>query len=617
MLPWGARLGPPRERRRRTAGVAIAFGVGALWLAASAVAGGVAAAANGARSIPAFQLPVPTLRQHARRGAAAPRRVRAACLGPGVLLLRAKADGGEPGDRRSGAEEAPEVDEIMEGIAQLQAGMAAIQAGLGKRASSVQESVQANVAASLTTVQDAVGAELYLEKMEKARDAVLQNIGIAELLVPEVEGPPFSLGTAVWLAGAAFDAYNDPKGGIVKSYNDGTKVSYSSSRALAQLHSGVLLIKLKSAKLTAGGGLFGSDSARCDPYVTVEVNGAVAETGIVKNTLSPEFDEMLVMYAGAVEEDTVRFSIYDADLLMGNEELDYLTPDPLVGIAEIPLADIAASDGWTSLTVKMVQPPEPKTREDVENSDNPYWLKIPREAMVQTWPSLLAGGAVGGELSVDVQFLPLDAAAHAGAGAGTHENPTRASDLVAAEWSLLAESSADIDVDPDVFKRENLERLAFLDNEETDTQATVWRDAAEKRLVIAFRGTEQTRVKDFVTDALVAQCKFEPGCSLDEEIELPPLLKSATASLSKSMRDQNRDRGGGLAKGAEAGGDKEGGALLEVGSLASFTQSITGLSLCLARCVCLCAYVCVCVYIHTYTDIHTYIHIQTFMHIHA
>ena len=55
----------------------------------------------------------------------------------------------------------------MEGIAQLQAGMAAIQAGLSKKASSAQESVQANIATSLSTVQDAVGAEVYLEKMTK------------------------------------------------------------------------------------------------------------------------------------------------------------------------------------------------------------------------------------------------------------------------------------------------------------------------------------------------------------------------------------------------------------------------------------------------------------------
>lgn len=84
----------------------------------------------------------------------------------------------------------------------------------------------------------------------------------------------------------------------MKKYDDGTIVSYSSSRALAQLHSGVLGIRVKEANLTPGAGLFGAESARCDPYVTVQVNGAVAQTKTLKNTLSPQFDAQLVMYAG-------------------------------------------------------------------------------------------------------------------------------------------------------------------------------------------------------------------------------------------------------------------------------------------------------------------------------
>ena len=39
-------------------------------------------------------------------------------------------------------------------------------------------------------------------------------------------------------------------------------------------------------------------------------------------------------------------------------------------------------------------------------------------------------------------------------------------------WALLAASSADVQVDPEVFARQHLERLAFLDNTETDTQVS-------------------------------------------------------------------------------------------------------------------------------------------------
>ena len=101
---------------------------------------------------------------------------------PELLQLRAAS---EPGDKQ-----APEVDDIMKGIAQLQAGMASIQAGLGKKATSqaetVTETVKTGFAASLSSMQDIIGAEAYSEKIEQAQAAVLQNIGIAERHVPEV-----------------------------------------------------------------------------------------------------------------------------------------------------------------------------------------------------------------------------------------------------------------------------------------------------------------------------------------------------------------------------------------------------------------------------------------------
>jgi len=443
-------------------------------------------------------------------------------VGPAVCaraqggLLRLRASDDQPG--------APEVDEIMAGIAQLQAGMASIQAGLGRKMNSGAETVKTGFASSLNGMQEIIGADVYIEKVEQAQAAVLQNIGIAEKFVPEVEGPPFSLANAVWLAGCAFDAYNDPSGGIVKQYQDGTRVSYSSSRGLAQLHSGVLLVRIKSAELTPGEGLLGSQNARCDPYVMIEVNGAVRETKTIKNTLSPTFDEQLVMYTGAVDEDSLRLMLYDKDLLLGKEDLQGLTPDPLVGVAEIPLAQLVAEQGWVSLEVQLEQPDEPTTRADIENANNPYWLKVPRGAMIQAWPNLMAGSAVGGTLKIDAQFVPLDAGAPAGSGGGEGEHAAPGvgtSELVAAEWALLAESSRDVEVDPAVFRRQNLERLAFLDNDETDTQLTVWRDALQKRLVISFRGTEQTRWKDLITDALVAQVHAPLGAVLLAAGQLP------------------------------------------------------------------------------------------------
>jgi len=58
-------------------------------------------------------------------------------------------------------------------------------------------------------------------------------------------------------------------------------------------------------------------------------------------------------------------------------------------------------------------------------------------------------------------------------------------------------------------------------------QVTVWRDVAGKRIVVAFRGTEQARWRDFMTDALIVQQPFTPGI---EPWSSPIFLRTHTAA---------------------------------------------------------------------------------------
>ncbi|XP_042517120.1 uncharacterized protein LOC122091317 isoform X2 [Macadamia integrifolia] len=53
-------------------------------------------------------------------------------------------------------------------------------------------------------------------------------------------------------------------------------------------------------------------------------------------------------------------------------------------------------------------------------------------------------------------------------------------------WAMLATSLGH----PSFIKSE-FEKICFLDNPSTDTQVAIWRDSPRKRLVVAFRGTEQ------------------------------------------------------------------------------------------------------------------------------
>ncbi|XP_061990765.1 uncharacterized protein LOC133709147 isoform X1 [Rosa rugosa] len=85
-------------------------------------------------------------------------------------------------------------------------------------------------------------------------------------------------------------------------------------------------------------------------------------------------------------------------------------------------------------------------------------------------------------------------------------------------WAMLATSLGH----PSFIKSE-FEKLCFLDNETTDTQVAIWRDSARKRLVIAFRGTEQARWKDLRTDLMLAPAGLNPeriGGDFKQEIQV-------------------------------------------------------------------------------------------------
>ena len=210
-------------------------------------------------------------------------------------------------------------------------------------------------------------------------------------------------------------------------------------------------------------GLLGSDTARCDPYVKIKVNGAVCKSATVKESLKPVWNETKVMYAGEVSRDEIVLQVFDADLLLGNQELYAYTPDPLVGVGRLRVAELAlAPRTWQELDVQLEPPAEATTAGDEENADNPYWAKIPREALVQTWPSIIKGSARGGTLRLEAQFVPLSAK-----GSST-ETPTPETDDAglpneardpedaasslgdsseALEWGLLCRPSREVPVD--------------------------------------------------------------------------------------------------------------------------------------------------------------------------
>ncbi|XP_012077652.1 uncharacterized protein LOC105638454 isoform X2 [Jatropha curcas] len=96
-------------------------------------------------------------------------------------------------------------------------------------------------------------------------------------------------------------------------------------------------------------------------------------------------------------------------------------------------------------------------------------------------------------------------------------------------WAMLATSLGH----PSFIKSE-FEKICFLDNASTDTQVAIWRDSARKRLVVAFRGTEQTKWKDFRTDLMLVPAGLNPeriGGDFKQEIQVHSGFLSAYDSV--------------------------------------------------------------------------------------
>ncbi|KAF7009949.1 hypothetical protein CFC21_024431 [Triticum aestivum] len=96
-------------------------------------------------------------------------------------------------------------------------------------------------------------------------------------------------------------------------------------------------------------------------------------------------------------------------------------------------------------------------------------------------------------------------------------------------WAMLATSMG-----RSSFIKSDFEKICFLDNVSTDTQVAIWRDSSRRRLVVAFRGTEQTRWKDLVTDLMLVPAGLNPerlGGDFKQELQVHSGFLSAYDSV--------------------------------------------------------------------------------------
>ena len=304
----------------------------------------------------------------------------------------------------------------------------------------------------------------------------------------------FELETAVLLASCAFESYESPSGGLDDFDGYDNHVQYASP-FVTKFFQGVLQVRVIRAWNLPKADVIGTS----DPYVMCRIGMGARITSTKKNTLEPEWNEMCRLFVEDAEQQVLRLSVFDEDRFKS---------DDCLGEAQIALKNLIPPEG---------EAPAPRTYElELQNFGRGYGK---------------------GNLAVEIAFFPFDSTAEYSSlpklleDLGTGQGPihelmsTFRRNIVdrwkidkaqeewesklwkfppEGNWTLLATLAALSGSHTPL----DYEKVAYINNTRTDTQVTIWRKTNANVIVIAFRGTEMTKLRDLATDASLLPCSL-------------------------------------------------------------------------------------------------------------
>jgi hypothetical protein len=347
---------------------------------------------------------------------------------------------------------------------------------------------------------------------------------------PPLTSAQFDLNLALALGAHAFDAYNDPAVGTGKRCEgfDSTALTFSSTEFIKRTFKGLIVGVVRKGQFKAEkegdlmerivtGGL-------PDTYVRVSLdetsNTRTLEnfrSKVKKNDNMPEWQEPFSLYVrGDPDDATLRFHVFDEDLFK---------EDNLVGVGEVSLKQFLASSR--------------------ENDKSVVELPVPIYTIskVGGWFGLGGSRKRKGTVLVELQYVDF------GATTAHSSSPPEADKLQLqlqqqqrrritvpkgaspgeADWEGLVSSrirkyvNSSSGEDSSLDSKDGpgrallrsmgsgLHQVCTIDNTETDTQGSVWVDYDSRLIVLSFRGTEQIKVKDVLTDINLVQADYFTG----------------------------------------------------------------------------------------------------------
>ena len=312
----------------------------------------------------------------------------------------------------------------------------------------------------------------------------------------------YDLNHVVLLAGFAFEAYRDPVGGTRDVDSVQGSTTYVSS-FVREAFAGVLQVQLLSATDLAAGDITGQS----DPYVVLSINDSAHRSATRRFTRAPTWEETARLFVREPQADTLRLRVMDEDLLKEDDTLGmaFLQLGPLCDGAEhtleVPVQAAGVGPGGGTLQLKcrfyaFTEPREPRWG-DGEQADTQPWSLPEQGAQGMPWLASLVRSAT--TLVTSAMDAQRAEAERRRAEQELWAMPP------ASDWTVLAADGARGQALPSEF-----EKVAFIEHAVTDTQACVWRCVSRRTLVVAFRGTETTKLRDIITDARLAQRSFTP-----------------------------------------------------------------------------------------------------------
>ncbi|PNH05267.1 Lipase [Tetrabaena socialis] len=324
-----------------------------------------------------------------------------------------------------------------------------------------------------------------LPNIRRGVETVASTLGIADHAAPR---PEFDLPLAVVLAGAAFEAYLQPKNGNgfqESTIKDGPTTTYFDTSILGW-YAGVLEVELVRASYLRSR----DPSTFSDPYAVVSTSlsnprcavGSTTScsfrTATVPNSYSPEWREThRVCIRDPSNTVLISIQLYDNDPLV---------PNAALGFAMLPLGTLAGAGAEQTHTVPLeghgsVPGATVEVRCRFLSSANAFDLAN-LEALTTQWRTTV---------------------------------PVLAGLQVSTNWASL---KARLDA-TEGRSRAGLTPVAFLESKKTDTQVWLHSDVERREVAIAFRGTQMVKWKDIATDVRVAPCsRLEP---LDDSADAP------------------------------------------------------------------------------------------------